>query len=115
MGWKEWPAWLKGGIILAVIHLFVFAILVYPAYLRNKNVPAQYEPWPVTMIMTIPDFPVFVLLYSKFAYNLFGEALEGFATIWIIIFGTLQWFVIGAGIGWIVEKIRGKKTVGAEK
>lgn len=92
MTWKNWPVWLKGGLIGAIAFL-AFAI---------------------TSVITNNPF-----LRSV------GEFLEGIYLVRALLTGTiielkiywfgwiysiLVWFLIGALIGRIISKVKGKKT-----
>ena len=75
MGWKNWPSWLKGGIIIGIIGFVItlfFGASVIPSIL-------------------IPDFSNGVPAFSMYY-------------LWIISF--LFYFIIGAIIGWLIEKFK---------
>lgn len=115
MGWKDLSYWLRGGIILALIHILALVLLVYPLYLKNQSIPAQYEPWPATIIMVIPDYPAFIM--AGIFFNIIGKIFDqitdyppAFELFIIFLFGTLQWFIIGAILGWIYGKIKERKN-----
>ena len=99
MGWKNWPAWLKGGVIGGLAYLVIiiisglmkFPYLSYPASLLSK--------------------PLLVFCASSSGCS--GEHCLG-AVIYCGLITTIPvsiilGFVIGALIGLIVRKIRSRK------
>jgi len=91
MGWKELPAWIKGGIILGVLDI----ILVLYVIISSHPLDAQL------LALGIVQFP------SLFLFSWLGQNYT--QNIYIIsLGGILTWFLIGAIIGWIVGKIRNK-------
>lgn len=116
MAWKDLSYAKRYSLIFGIIHIVVFVALVSFIYLQNHNSSSyQYEPWPAAIIMIIPDAPVFFILDTPLASpvmnifrSLFGNK-EFSLNILLIIFGTIQWLLIGALIGFIVGKIKSRK------
>ena len=100
MSWKELPRWVKGGIFLGCIHVVIFYLVYFFAYLPKismNNAEIVFIPF------FILDFFVTILL------NLSILKYE-YITRQFLIWGTLQWVVIGALIWSIVGKIKQRKT-----
>ena len=96
MKWKNWPYWLKGGVIGGIIPLG--GILI--GYLGHESIISG-------LLYLLFAFPVAIIL---------GCGLENPNTIcslkatpFIIILSTIIYFLLGAIIGWIVGKIKNKK------
>src|SRR3989338_7100408 len=101
MSWKELPRWVKGGIFLGCIHVvifyFFFFFFKYIKKIRMNNVKFVF------ILFFILDFFVTILL------NLSILKYE-YITRQFLIWGTLQWVVIGALIWSIEGKIKQRKT-----
>jgi len=80
MFWKNWPSWLKGGLIGLIIYIIYFLVVIFTIYTRG-------EQWKLGMAM--------------------GWLGSMFVTGFIITI--LQFFLIGALIGWVYGKIKSKK------
>jgi len=98
MGWKNWPYWLKGGIVFTVIELiFLFLQTFLTDFINYFNENYNYP---------------FILA------SMLGWATAGFdspnllapfgAVIFIVYFLSFS-FIIGALIGFIVGKIKSSK------
>ncbi len=115
MGWKNWPAWVKGGVIgffsvfllILIIRFFLNSVSALgdspgPLYLLLGKVYFIIYFIPGTLLLKIP----FMGLLGYF--NFFGELL----TIFIC---SLFYFLIGALIGWIVGKIKSKNQLNSQQ
>lgn len=87
MGWKDWPYWLKGGII-GVILLLILSLF---AVATPKSDMGNVFSWAIILIA----FP-FMLTYED------SQMLN------FILF-PIYFFILGAIIGWIVGKIKSKE------
>ena len=93
MGWKNWPSWLKGGIIFFFVHLIISIILFIFFFKGEFNFAGLFA-------LSI-DLPLFLfgcsssdgLTFQRFCYP---------------IAGSLFYFLIGAIIGWIYGKLKSK-------
>lgn len=93
MKWKEWPAWLKGGIIGLVIETVFLSIIFSIKCNVSEMVGGGGCSWSLNNLI---DNLV----------HLFNEApIVKFIALAILIVG----FLIGALIGWIIGKIKSKK------
>ncbi|MEK6932310.1 MAG: hypothetical protein AABW56_00765 [Nanoarchaeota archaeon] len=98
MGWKDWPSWLKGGVILALID-FVILLIPIIKYLGDPN----YYGESLAFFLIFTN-PLSFMLSDLFEINLMKFlGLLGYA-----LFGIIFYFIIGALIGWIVGKIRNR-------
>ena len=102
---KEWfkskPNWLKVGIILSSVYcsLFLLGIILSPLSAINSAV----EEIVVALIIVISIPSIWVMaLFPGLSYT------EGIG--WEFFIGAIiTYFLVGAIIGWIYEKIRSKK------
>lgn len=101
MGFKKWPIWLKGGLILNIPFLISF---IY-SFIKNDF---------LSHLLSIPFIPGFILseLFFRVGCNIkrvvnFSTCPFGLFIILIVCF--LFYFLIGAIIGWIIEKIKSRK------
>lgn len=88
MGWKNWPTWVKGGVIGGIISIGVFVFLFFAVALFCF-------PFYESAICSSTS------IVSKFYFY-----FPNFYTIEIIGIFLLLGFIIGAIIGGIVGKIR---------
>jgi len=110
MGWKNWPYWLRGGIILSIIYL-IFEITA-------RNTQSQYLALLSLIISTILLAVPITYLVQPFSSKFFNVAdtilfkgagenitpsIYGLILLFIII------FLIGAFIGWIVRLLFGNQ------
>lgn len=100
MGWKDWPYWLKGGLIGAVIGI----ICILLAWFRVLPI--------LTVLLYIF---IMILCGSGESYSITGGLLGNcswggkyliFSIMTILIL--LVFFVVGSIIGLIVQKIKSK-------
>jgi len=95
MGWKNLPAWLKGGVILLIINIFLILLyfgIKFVIFLSLGNVlPGDH---PIVLIY-LPSFLITDGLY-------WGRNTP----MAIFIFSSISYFIVGVIIGWIVGKIK---------
>ncbi len=84
MGWKNWPAWVKGGVI-GIIFLIVIFVL-------KRNF--------ANIILSIFTLPVYVIVLSL------PDSLYNVA---FFILTPIFYFLLGALIGLVISKIKSKK------
>lgn len=108
MEWKEWPSWLKGGIIFGLLMVILsFTIpLLFNTILGKFLISIIYIPFIVFPLRIFSE-----LFFSQNSQGLFANTLGIFFRTpsilgFIIIF--IIYFIIGAIIGWIVGKIKKK-------
>jgi len=89
MGFKEKPYWLRGGIILGVIGIFIAFITVLNDMIGHN-----------------------VSFLSKFFWDLpftdFLTRIDAIEIVVLVIFHTLPYIIIGIILGWIYGKIKGR-------
>ncbi len=97
MGWKDWPYWLKGGIIAIGIYAILTLILLPFGETGGHPSVAAWQ---------IPSFlPAFLFGALLFSFTKNTTILNFFIPIEIFIF----YFGSGALIGWVAGKIKSKK------
>ncbi len=111
MGWKEWPSWLKGGVVSLVV-VFISYTLIYLSDSLIQTRASQH-----LLELTIGAsiwFPGILLAFFMIILGM-GSLVEEpnilvktVGVIFILIFNFLFFFIIGAIIGWIIGKIIGK-------
>ncbi|MBI2558573.1 hypothetical protein HYW20_04575 [Candidatus Woesearchaeota archaeon] len=91
MGWKDWPYWLKGGVIVLGIYLIAtLSLLPFGETGGNPRFPL----WLVPSL-----FPLFILI-----------EILGDVQINPYIISPIFYFLIGSLIGWIVGKFKSKNV-----
>ncbi|MFZ5955588.1 MAG: hypothetical protein ACOYT4_04115 [Nanoarchaeota archaeon] len=94
MAWKNLPAWLKGGIIGAII---IFIVNLISLFIIKLGYSMQ--------LFFFIDYPA---LFLSDIFNL-GIIFQGWqAYLILFIFLPLFYFIIGTIIGWIVGKFKSK-------
>jgi len=109
---KSKPAWLKGGVILGGIYIFIeIALIVSCIFLASQG--------PYFLVYLTPSFLLFPLGYffstsyinslinSFFTGNSFNSLLPFFV---FGIINTILFFLIGSIIGFIVGKIKSRNN-----
>ncbi|MEK6828685.1 MAG: hypothetical protein AABY15_01040 [Nanoarchaeota archaeon] len=93
MGWKNWPTWLKGGIIGAIIAL-ILGILI-----------KLLEGTGFGLLIAV----LFLILSFSGLGNCDFEGCYPYNFYFLTTpFVLLEFFIIGAIIGWIISKINKK-------
>ena len=90
MGWKEWPYWLKGGVIL--LTLYVLASLLYVMFFSSWQCSVETEQGTAH-----PYCPFFTQLKLFFRF-------DGIP----FLYGGMALFLIGVVVGWIVGKFKSR-------
>ena len=96
MGWREWPAWLKGGVIGLILLILAFIVSVSCVSLVVG---------PNQLSCVIPALPILI-------GGILAELL-GFQNKLVVYFimdsvDLILYFSIGAFIGWIVGKLKNR-------
>ena len=99
MGWRDWPAWVKGGIIGLCVGLVadLYALVCFGFVIKASNL------FQCSIIIPLLSNPVYPLLK---VFNIGVLASGGFAIITI----PFVYLLIGALIGFIVGKIKSRKN-----
>jgi len=97
MGWKEWPAWLKGGVILAS---FMFVIEVFVLIIGSLIECAGTAGTSIGTLCLLLQYLSFAIIPAFFLE--FANIHPVFVVLYLIVF----WFLIGSLIGWIIGKIK---------
>lgn len=96
MEWKNWPYWLKGGIILLIIHSILTLIgflFLYDSTDPNGDVALIILPNIIIPLIAL-NWMHLPLIFGKWSS---------------IFYFSIFWFIIGTLIGWIYGKIKSKK------
>src|SRR3989344_4835059 len=107
MGWSEWPAWVKGGVIFSGLYFILLGVAYLLIYMFDNNMTTL-----LIFVGIISAGTFFLYLFETFTtlHLSTGGYVPG-ATIlgWILIF--IIYFIIGAIIGFIVGKIKSRDEV----
>jgi len=122
MGWKEWPSWLKGGIIGLILFILVYFVFYGTYALSNNNpgVEPQASLWEAIFFIvgSLISYPIFFIAgifdgpyrLGKYHEMFFSSGLSLFQIPnflgWIILF--FIYLLIGIIIGWLIGKIKQK-------
>ena len=117
MKWKNLPTWLKGGIIgLVTGILTLLGCYLYQLWFEHTKqgdmflaVIRKINPLEVLIV-----FPFVIAATISSLIGLRGTSLIfklPYANALISLLGLLIYFLIGAFIGWIIEKLKSKKKV----
>ncbi|HRZ85223.1 MAG TPA: hypothetical protein P5277_00405 [Candidatus Paceibacterota bacterium] len=102
MGWKNWPYWLKGGIIGGIAWLLLIILFFLNQSIIHLN--GGHDPNTITSVISN------IILYVSFPIMLYMKYLDTakvILSILIISLGTLVCFVLwGMLIGWIISKFK---------
>ncbi len=110
--------WLKGGLIGLILAIILFIILIFGTFgckwnpvegsvvknnffCQNFVIPLYLIPGAILLVLELFAIPVYFLLSSL---NVLGLVIT-------IFFLFISPFLMGAIIGWIVEKIKSKNEV----
>ncbi len=97
MGWKNWPCWLKGGVIGIGIGILISILEIIYWYTCSNC--SEVIGW-LTMFLALP---LYIFFGDSSINNFFIEFVITNLTI------ILDLFIIGTLIGLIVGKINSKK------
>lgn len=100
MGWKNWPSWVKGGVILLILGLIanIFGLIIE---LNNDS--------PVTKGLGFAVVNLPALLIVTFIIRILKPLGLPLASILSNVFVfMIIYFIIGAFIGWIYGKIKSR-------
>ena len=120
MIWKNWPRWLKGGIIFtAIFYIFAILLIIFSIVtLRNSPPSTPFDFLGIVfliMILFLLPLIIFAMLFGIAPENIFSGMTPSFGQIIILILGlllnTLFIFLVGALIGWFFGKIKSKNNL----
>ncbi len=99
MGWKNWPYWIRGGLLGAIITIigYIFIIMVGIGFPILFYIP--------DIIIALP----YRFIAKSFVYNILGSNLGSYVLLFSYIIAIFPNFIIGAIIGLIIGKIKSKK------
>jgi len=101
MSWKNWPSWLKGGLIGIVVGIVMFFIMRIE-FMENND-PNPY-------FFGLFGFPTIFLLFiiEETIIDIVPESLG--TIIFPAAILIINYFIIGAVIGLIIGRIKSKKA-----
>ena len=103
MSWKNFPGWLKGGIVVEIIYLIsLFFALVNISYISTLGILASFS---AVILMNL-----FVSLFKLNSCSAVAFTFDCPVYIDIITFIVVGifYFIVGAIIGFIVGKIKNR-------
>jgi hypothetical protein len=102
MGWKNWPAWLKGGLIATIAYI-ILAIAMYLLPCSNDSLFTGGRSClgvaVLFLVVSSPGLGILSLLGIDYSQN----------TTLVIITTILAYFIVGAFIGMVISKLRSRK------
>jgi hypothetical protein len=106
---KNWPYWLKGGVITATIGFFLVVIHLT----IHSSVFFNHTEYPILLFFSYPGILLALALSSNFGCPLFWSDNNHFycyplENISAVIFSVVVYFILGMIIGWIVGKIKNR-------
>jgi|SRR3989338_6984109 len=107
MGWKNWPYWLKGGIILSVIPLCVILI-----YFMGFFGDSRFFVW-ISQLAYAPGLMLGLITLGLIGCGSFfnnPSYCEYISFPIIILMNTTIYFIIGASFGKYYGKLKSKKS-----
>jgi hypothetical protein len=114
MGWKDWPYWLRDGII-SVIFLGALVILSFYIPFLKSFFYGEWHGDYITNgggeIIGVMLLLMYLLVSSIFlgSIGLMANNMPLFGVIISIILSVIYYFAIGAFISWIYVKIKGER------
>ena len=116
MGWKNWPYWVRGGLIGGLIAVVLDLIILSSGILflndLNANNLSGYQRFVLYFIiipMGLISFPLLMILVPLFGY---GEAITA-GYFFLPFVSIVSFFIIGAIIGLVYGKIKKRKMKNA--
>lgn len=99
MSGKKLPYWIKGGVIGVLILLLLTSIfLIYDKIYSPEMTPL----FGIIALTSIIILPIMLLLQNTLS--------DSWILLIFIILTVIIWFLIGAIIGFVIEKIKKKKS-----
>ncbi|MFA5259489.1 MAG: hypothetical protein WC979_08675 [Candidatus Pacearchaeota archaeon] len=118
MGWKDWPLWLKGGIISSLIYIvpeiihFIVVLLLFYHIGSSFLTLFLILTYLINILINLPTL-FFLGLFGIKSYTLeihWGTVGDWFSlstpNLLLIISSILVYFMIGAFIGWLIGRRR---------
>ena len=102
MGWKEWPMWVKGGIILFCLSS-ILGILDFSCLIHKSGF--ECIPFEIPTLITSPFRGIFLSI----TYHTTSNSLVQLSQFLVILTSVLLWTIVGAVVGWIVGKVKERR------
>ena len=100
MGWKNWPYWLRGGIIFSIIYLIIFIIL--------KLIPCDSTGYLGGSCLGLGILTLVLLSPASGILNLLN--LDNSNLISVFLLALICYFIIGALIVSVINKFKNLKN-----
>ena len=99
MGWKNWPSWLKGGMVLSIIYLILFLISFLLELMMQPDgfLPLWFLLFPSLLLPFIRD----CLFFNP---NPSPNCNTTFISIILVILNIVFYFLIGTLVGKIKSR-----------
>ena len=95
--------WLRVGIILGILHFIAWVGTLLLSLSATDGVSRAFAWFPLGLV----DFLIAPLM--RLGGSLGVSDTVGGGAILFLIFGTTQWLLIGAVVGWLYGKIKSRK------
>ncbi|KKU58632.1 MAG: hypothetical protein UX81_C0020G0016 [Parcubacteria group bacterium GW2011_GWA2_47_12] len=95
--WKQWPYWLRGGVIGGGVALLT--IIATPVFCSSPNIVCVFFEIPI-----LPIYPLLALLFpffDSFSLELHHSYFSFFSTVVMI-----SWFIVGSILGALIGYIK---------
>jgi len=110
--WKDWPYWLKGGVIGIVVGVMISILNIIPAMFFKIPVLVIFF-WGILLMIFMLIFCGIALPATNFGGGILGTCETRlplyFSAVLSAVIIVGFWFGIGAVIGWITGKIKEKR------
>jgi hypothetical protein len=100
MAWKDLPYWKKIGSTLASLNA-----VFYLSFILSKSLSDPYGAEPAFLVWFFTNLP---LSYISQFVPLITSPPKALGLFSLFIIGIINWFLIGAFIGLIIDKIKGR-------
>lgn len=105
MGWKDWPYWLKGGIIGLIVFLVISLFFILYEFIGiGVFIDFFFILSIFFSIITSLPFYIYDFILQILSINIYWNSFS------LFISGVINYFFTGAIIGWIYGKIKERKN-----
>lgn len=118
MGWKNYPIWLRGGIIAVLVSLIAFILnldFINDLLFTSAVTPDGYDKYPILAMIQGMIHTILAIIASPIEILgwlfIWGDNFKGGSNtlVMIYILGLILSFIVGAIIGLIIGKIKSRK------
>ncbi len=114
---KNWPYWLRGGIILAVIYpIFYYFIIFVAGLLEDAFFGGSADASSDNFVLdTINVILFFIIVFLTVPVVLASKLFDVNNSVTVVIIVVVVGFIVGSLIGLIIGKIKKKKQVPSQQ